>query len=335
MSTAKLSHNRTSVIVAGDIGGTKTRLGLFDSRASRPQLIVEREFATREVAVAPASLGSFADEVRRRSSAKVIACIGVAGPVLGDTAQLTNVDWRIDASALAHALNVEQVTLLNDLQALAYGVLVLEDAELHVLQHGTATAGGNIALIAAGTGLGEALLHNVNGRFVPAASEGGQADWAARSERDILVLRDLVHRLGRAAVEQVVSGPGIVNLHRVTHDGACAAGVTADDSHAPAAIARAAIAGRCRGCMEALGIFVEAFGAEAGNLALRSVSTGGLFVGGGIPPRMLPALSDGRFMHAFLDKAPFKEMLARIPIKVILNPQAGLLGAAVYASTLR
>ena len=274
MSTAKLSDLRTNLIVAGDIGGTKTRLGLFDTRSSRPQLLVEREFSTSDLAGSPASLRPFVDEVRAHTSTVVIACIGVAGPVFGDTAQLTNVDWRIDASSLARSLETENLTLLNDLQALASVVPVLEDAELYVLQRGTAVPGGNVALIAAGTGLGEALLHNVDGRFVPAPSEGGNADWAARSERDIVVLRDLVRRLGRAAVEQVVSGPGLANLHRITHDGACTASVATDDRDAPVAIAKAAIEGRCHGCMEALNIFVDAYGAEAGNLALRSIATG-------------------------------------------------------------
>ena len=189
-----------------------------------------------------------------------------------------------------------------------------------------------MAVIAAGTGLGQALLHQVEGRFIPSPSEGGHADFAARTERDIVVMRDLVQRYGRASVEHVVSGRGLVNLHRVTHRGPCPAVEDRDDPGAPAAISSAALERRCGGCIDALRIFVEAYGAEAGNLALRTVSTAGLFIGGGIAPKILPALEDGHFMRAFRDKAPFEEMLAQVPVHVILNADAGLIGAAVRAA---
>ncbi len=170
----------------------------------------------------------------------------------------------------------------------------LHSAELHVLQEGVAAAGGNMALIAAGTGLGEALLHFVDGRFVPSPCEGGHADFAARTERDIAVLRALIQRYKRASVEHVVSGPGLVNLYRAIHGGPCDAGTDEESRGAPAAITSAALEGRCGACVETLAAFMEAYGAEAGNLALRTVATGGLFVGGGIAPKILPALADGR-----------------------------------------
>lgn len=192
--------------------------------------------------------------------------------------------------------------------------------------------GGNMALVAAGTGLGEALLHNVDGQFIPSPSEAGHSDFPARTEREIALLQDLTRRFGRASVERVVSGPGLVNLHRITHSAPCRVLQSAEDPDAPAIIAAAAIEHRCPGCHGALEMFVEAYGAEAGNLALRTVSTGGLFVGGGIARRILPALVDGRFLRAFSDKAPFENMLRRMPVNVILNDQAGLLGAAVYAA---
>jgi len=197
------------------------------------------------------------------------------------------------------------------------------------LQEGAVEGPGNIALIAAGTGLGEAWLHNVNGQFIPSASEGGHADFAARTEREVDVLRNLIQRFGRAEVESVVSGPGLVNLHRVTHVAPCGA------ENDPAAISAAALERRCAGCIEALELFVDAYGAEAGNLALRSLATGGVFVGGGIAPKILPAVADGRFMRAFCDKSPrFREMLSKIPVKVILDDEAGLLGASVCAAGL-
>ena len=263
------------------------------------------------------------------------ACFGVAGPVIGDTAELTNVPWRVEARAIAARFGFARVDLLNDLQAMAYGVTVLQPSELHVLQAGESRPDGNVGLLAAGTGLGEALLHNVGGRLIPSPSEGGHADFAARNEREISLLRRLIARFGRAQVEDVVSGPGLRNIHDVTHTGACRGVADLESRDAPAAIAAAALEHRCDGCVEALEMFVEAYGAEAGNLALRAVSTGGLFVGGGIAPKILPAMSDGRFIRAFREKAPFESLLAAMPVKVILNPETGLLGAAVYAASQR
>jgi glucokinase len=254
--------------------------------------------------------------------------------VLGSTAELTNVPFTIDAIGVSRAFGIPQVKLLNDLEAMAYSVTVLEGDELHVLQQGEAIRGGNMALIAAGTGLGQALLHNVGGRFVPSPSEGGHADWAARTERDIHVLRTLVARYGRAEVEHVVSGKGLPNLHRATHPAGCDAGIDADAPGAPAALTTAALERRCKGCVEALEIFVDAYGAEAGNVALRGVATSGVFIGGGIAPKILPALTDGRFMRAFVDKGVMQPLVEQVPVKIILNPEAGLLGAAVHAADL-
>jgi glucokinase len=190
-------------------------------------------------------------------------------------------------------------------------------------------------LIAAGTGLGQAMLHNIDGRFVPLASEAGHADFAARTEREIALARDLTARYGRADVEHVISGRGLVNIHRVAHDRPCAAGVDLESPAAPAAISSAALERRCAGCVGTLDMFVEAYGAEAGNLALRVVSTGGLYVGGGIAPKILPALTSGAFMKAFLAKPPLDGMLSAMPVRVILNAESGLLGAAVFAASHR
>jgi glucokinase len=264
------------------------------------------------------------------------ACFGVAGPVVGRTARLTNVPWRIDAAAVSLALGIPRVALLNDLEAMAHAVPALEGPELHVLQEGAPVPSGNMALIAAGTGLGQAMLLRVDGRLVPAPSEGGHADFAPRTEREIALLRDLVRRFGRASVEHVLSGRGLVHIHRITHPGPCLAlppgEVDPGDPDAPAIISAAALERRCAGCIDALGMFVEIYGAEAGNLALRTLATAGLFVGGGIAPKILPALVDGRFVRAFADKAPHTALLERIPVRVIVNPEAGLLGAAVYAA---
>jgi glucokinase len=320
------------MILAGDIGGTKTQLGLFDSVPARPRPVTVRTFGTLDFPDLPSMITRFmeGDDVRRASISR--ACFGVAGPVIGEAAELTNVPWRVDARQVATVFGVPRVTLLNDLQAMAYSIPVLQPSELHALQEGEALRGGNIALIAAGTGLGEALLHNIDGRFVPSPSEGGHADFSARTEREVALLRHLTARYGRADVEHVISGRGLVNIHRAVHSTPCAVGVDLEDPQAPAAITTAAFEHRCPGCAETLDLFVDAYGAESGNLALRSVSTAGFFIGGGIAPKILPALGTGLFMRAFLSKPPLEEMLQRMPVHVILNAEAGLLGAAVFAA---
>ncbi|MEQ1727321.1 MAG: glucokinase [Vicinamibacterales bacterium] len=322
------------MILAGDIGGTKTLLGLFETRTARPRAVHVRSFETTAFAGLTDMIAAFTTDDAVGRTPLSAACVGVAGPVLGDTAELTNVPFSIDASDVARRFAIPRIKLLNDLEAMAYAVPVLEGDELHVLQHGEALRGGNMALIAAGTGLGQALLHNVGGRFIPSPTEAGHADWAPRTERDIAVLRHLVAQYGRAEVEHVISGKGLPNLHRSTHQHGCDAGIDADDPGAPAALTRAALDRRCAGCIEALEIFVDAYGAEAGNAALRSVATAGLFIGGGIAPKIMPALTDGRFLDAFRDKGAMRPLVEDVPVKIILNPEAGLLGAAVHAADL-
>jgi glucokinase len=322
------------MLLAGDIGGTKTLLGLFDPIPARPRPVVIRSFPTLGYADLSEMIAAFMADGEVKGATARAACFGVAGPVIGEAAELTNVPWRVEAPRIAAAFAFRRVALLNDLQAMAYSVPVLHDSELQVLQEGEALRGGNIALIAAGTGLGEALLHNVDGRFIPSASEGGHADFPARTEREIALLRDLTSRYGRADVEHVVSGHGFINVYRVAHASACAARIDLDDPDAPAQITAAAFERRCAGCVETLDLFVDAYAAEAGNLALRAVATGGLFIGGGIAPKILPALTTGSFIRTFRAKPPLDDMLARVPVKVILNHDAGLLGAAVYGAAL-
>lgn len=320
------------MLLAADIGGTKTLLGLFEPAASRPRPAAVRAFGTLDYGDLQAMIAEFIGGESVNVGDIEAACFGVAGPVFDEAATLTNVPWKVDARSVASRFRFARVTLLNDLQALAYSVPVLDASEVHVLQDGTPLAGGNIAVIAAGTGLGEALLHNVGGRFFPSPSEAGHADFAARTEREISLLRDLIVRYGRADVERVVSGPGLVNVYRITHNDRCAAEIDVSDPDAPAAISNAALERRCAGCVEALAMFVEAYGAEAGNLAIRVVSTGGVFIGGGIAPKILPALANGTFIRAFRTKPPLEAMLSAMPVKVILNAEAGLLGAAVFAA---
>jgi glucokinase len=321
------------LLLAGDIGGTKTRLGLFEPSEERPRLLTARAFGTLDYGDLSDMIAGFLDSVQGSRERVGRACFGVAGPVIDEAANLTNVPWRVDARRTSRAFGIP-TWLLNDLQAMAYAVPVLQDSEVLVLQDGRAVPTGNIALIAAGTGLGEGLLHHIEGRRVPSPSEGGHADFAARTEREITLVRDLTKRYGRADVEHVISGRGLINIHRVCHPDGCRAGIDLGDTAAPAAISSAALDRRCEGCVETLELFVEAYGAEAGNLALRSVSTGGVFIGGGIAPKILPALTDGTFIRAFGAKPPLDSMLREMPVKVILNEHAGLIGAAVFVNSI-
>jgi glucokinase len=327
----------SSMLLATDIGGTKSLIGLFNPGRDRPELRVVREYATLDFDSLDEIIATFIEET---GAAQIVAgCIGVAGAVSGTRARLTNVPWVVDVSPIAQRLG-HPVELVNDLVAMAYAVPVLEDHELEVLQEGVMVPTGNAALIAAGTGLGEAMLHNINERLVPSASEGGHADFSARTPRELAMMNDLLRFHGRVDYEKVVSGPGLVNLFRFTHGTqdvrtACRVlGPDVDLMDLPAAISTAALEGRCEQCAEALDMFVDAYGAEAGNLALRSMATAGVYVGGGIAPKILPALKAGGFIDAFVDKQPMADWMRMVPVAVILNPGAALLGAAVRAQEL-
>ncbi len=321
------------MLLAGDVGGTKALLGLFLDSPGRPKLIDARAFATRDYSGLEEVIEAFLRAQPPPGPRLAGASFGVAGPIVSQVARLTNVPWVVDASEVASRFAIPNVTLLNDLQAMAYSVPALEPGEVAVVQEGRAVRTGNAALIAAGTGLGEALLHYVGGRFIPSPTEGGHADFAPRTADEMALLEHLVSRFGRADYERVISGPGLANIHLFTHPAGCAAcGVEPGQPAPPSAVSAAALEHRCPACVRALEIFVSVYGAEAGNLALRSVATAGVFVGGGIAPKILPALKDGRFIEAFRAKAPMETFLSRVPVSVILNDRAGLLGAAVHAS---
>jgi glucokinase len=320
------------MILSGDIGGTKTLLGLFERGGPRPSPLLVRPYVTLDFPDLPSMIEDFLGHAAPTSLEA--ACFGVAGPVIGEHAQLTNVPWVVDARRVADRFGIARVALLNDLAAMAYSVPLLYDTEVHALQKGRAAAGGNIVLIAAGTGLGEALLHYVDGRFVPVPSEGGHADYAPRNEREFALTRDLTARFGRASVEHVVSGRGLVNIHRSLKADIGCDHFSLDDVEAPARITTAALSGSHACCKETLDLFVEAYGAESGNLALRAVATGGVYIGGGIAPKLLPALATGAFLNAFRSKSPLEALLDEVPVNVILNAESGLVGSAAHAATL-
>ena len=321
------------MILAGDVGGTKTRLGLFKAIGDRPPQVAAREYATLDFPNLTRMIEDF-KTIAGSSSAIDAACFGVAGPVVAGVGHLTNVPWRVEADQIAETFGIRRVSILNDLEATAHAVPLLDRTEVHTLQEGTFRGDGNIAVIAAGTGLGEALLHRVGNRYIPSAGEGGQADFAARNEREIGLVRDLTLRFGRASVEHVLSGPGLQNVHRFTHQQTCPAAEGRTETPSPAAISKAALEKTCQSCVEALEMFVDAYGAEAGNLALRSMATGGVFVGGGIAPKILSALTDGRFIRTFAAKSPHVPLVSTMPVHIIVNADAALIGAAACARTL-
>ena len=321
------------MLLAGDVGGTKTFVGLFARGAARPEAIEIRSYRTLDFPDLGALSLHFLRETSTRPADIEAASFGVAGPITGTRAQLTNVPWVVDLETLRGVLPIPRAYLLNDLEALAWSVPVLGPGEIEVLHEGQADACGNGALIAAGTGLGIALLPNVDGRLVPRASEGGHVDFAPRNADEQALAGALIKEYGRVDVERVVSGPGLANIHRILHPHQCATLTpTPSSEDRPAAISRAALEAACPSCTRTLECFVSAYGASAGNLALTVLATGGVYLGGGIAPRILPALHWPVFMRSFFDKSPMDALISRIPVKVILNPGAGLLGAATYAN---
>jgi glucokinase len=324
------------MLLAGDLGGTKTLLGLFRrSERARPEEVRILEFATLEYPGAEHIIRAFLATTGVAPADIEAASLGLPGPVIDQRCKPTNVDWIVDARSLMSELGLSRVTLLNDLEAMAHVVPFLRDDELKVLQAGRRDPAGNAALLAAGTGLGLALLINVDGELRPSASEGGHADFAARTPREIELLTELTRIYGRAHTEHVVCGPGLVNVARFTSRGqSFVFRDVSDPAELPSRISQAALSGRCAHCAEALTLFVGAFGAAAGNFAMSGMATGGVYIGGGIPPKILPAFETSTFIDAFNAKEPLDGLVKAMPVSIILNKHAGLDGAAVHANGL-
>ena len=315
------------MILAGDIGGTKTSLALFERGSMQPQAL--ETFASGEHAGLDAMLAAYLDEHRADVEA---AAFGVAGPVQDGCADPTNLAWPVEADALAGRFDLPSVGLLNDLEASAWGIGGLGADDLAVLQDGV-PAEGNAAVIAAGTGLGEAGLWWDGERHHPFATEGGHVDFAPRTELEVELWRFLAAELGHVSYERVCSGAGIANIHRflLARAGEAEPSWLGGRDDRAAAISDAAAEGdRLAG--QALDVFVSIYGAAAGNLALKLMATAGVYVAGGIAPKLLPRLREGAFMAAFVGKGRFRDRLEEFPVRVILNEQTPLLGAARYAA---
>src|SRR5262249_18170403 len=327
--------SRNSVL-AGDIGGTKTSLARFSVNGDKLRIEAERQFPSKQYS----GLIPILDEFGVHNNMIDAACFGVAGPIVDGCVKTTNLPWIMDSQVLRQALKIDAVYLLNDLEAAAYGVFTLDNEEFYTLNEGTMHSTGNKALIAAGTGLGQAILYDDGRHFRALPSEGGHADFAPRDDLEIELLRFLLARFGHVSYERVLSGPGLFNIYRFLKESRgmaeppwLAERFAAGDDPA-ATISTAALAKQAEICCTALDSFVSIYGAEAGNMALRFKSVRGLYVGGGIAPKILQKLKDGTFMRSFLDKGRYTELLAAMPVQVVLNPKAGLRGAAYYAAFL-
>jgi glucokinase len=325
--------NRT--VLAGDIGGTKTNLGLFSMERHRPRLKTMETFSSQDNQNLEEIIARFLDKYDRRVAS---ACFGIAGPVVNGRSKVTNLPWVVSEGRIKEQFNWPQVSLINDLAATALAVPLLRRSELYPLNKRRRESGKNIALIAPGTGLGVSLAVFREGRYAPIPSEGGHVDFAPRNDEEIGLWRYLNRRFRHVSIERVLSGPGLHDIYSwlkaAGHDKEPAYLKKMIHDMDPAkAITRAAMTHHNTVCTKALTLFVSILGAVSGNLALTGMATGGVYLGGGIPPKILPALKEGVFMKAFTDKGRFKDLLERIPVRVILNDKAALLGAAYWAMT--
>jgi len=324
------------LILAGDLGGTKTYLARFEIEKGLPgapqglELLPSAEYPSFEALVRA--------YVAKHPGPVEAACFGVAGAVVENSVRVTNLPWIVDGASLARELGLTRVRLINDLVATGYGIAALRPGELTVLQAGDPASDSNAGLLAAGTGLGESILVRLGRDYLPVASEAGHADFAPRTDAELRVFRALRARHGRVSYERVLSGPGLVALGELFHEERSARAEwarhleAAGEAGAAEVVSTLGMAGSCPACEEALRLFVGVYGAEAGNMALRAVARGGIYLGGGIAPKILPALKWDVFLEAFRDKEHLRPLLSSIPVWVILNPRTGLLGAARHAA---
>jgi glucokinase len=322
------------------VGGTKIDLALCGFDRGQLQTVHEHMYHAREFAGLTQVVDAFLDECKQtmgQSPAVLAACFGVPGPVRHGRLRLTNLPWELDSAKLTVALKIPHVFLINDLEANGYGIAELAPEQILVLSKGDPAAEGNRGLIAAGTGLGEAILVWNGQTHLPIASEGGHSDFAARNEEEIELLRYLQKAVGgRVSSERVISGLGLANVYsfcrdvkRLPEPAWLKDRMRTEDPNA--VIGELGESGASELCVEALNLFISAYGAEAGNLALKILSVGGMYVGGGIAPKLLKKMQDGTFMKAFTDKGRLSDLLVQMPVRLILESRAALIGAAAYA----
>ena len=322
------------MILAGDIGATHSRVAAFRAEGNKVPLVVEKIYDSQNYAGLGDIVGTF---VRNEGIPAQNACFAVAGPVRNGKSRISNLPWTIDSRDLARQLNLKSVGLINDLEAYAYGLDSLESKDLITLHPGSEDAEGNTAVISAGTGLGEAGLLWDGFRQHPFACEGGHADFAPRNEVQIELLKYLLTRHKTVSYERVLSGPGIKNVYDFLRDNKHAEepdwlreqmNASKDP---PALISQLAAEKKAAICEQTMSIFASVYGAEAGNCALKFMSLGGMFIGGSIAAKNIALMKQPEFLQAFFDKGRMRSLLEDIPVKIVLNDDAGLLGAARYA----
>jgi len=347
-----------TILLAGDIGGTKTILRLVDSAVNVagipiPTTLHQETYPSQHFPDLVPMVQTFlaaAEAVVGQPCPVARACFGIAGPVIDNSSKLTNLKWLLDGARLEQALQIPQVVLINDFAAIGYGVLGLKPDEVLTLQAAAVNRTAPIAVLGAGTGLGECFLIPCQGHYHVYASEGSHADFAPRSplEDELRMYLQAERQISRVSVERVVSGRGITSIYQFLRQRSPALESPAlneifqtwhqeqaqglQSTDLAAAVSQAAIAGDDPLCVQTMHLFVSAYGAEAGNLALKLLPYGGVYVAGGIAPKILPLLQAGEFMAAFKDKGRFRSVLEQISVQVVLNPQVGLLGAALYAA---
>ena len=324
----------TNLLLAGDVGGTKTNLGIFSPNAGWRRPIAEATFKSAEFSTLEAMLHEFLEQQKLSVN---YASLGVAGPVDEGRAKVTNLNWALEEGKLSKALNLKSVRLINDLEAIAYCIPSLEKSDLKTLNKGNPKPEGPKAVVAPGTGLGEAFLTWGDDKYRVHASEGGHSDFSPTSPLEIDLLRYLQGRFGQASLERACSGQGLRNIHDFLEE----RGVKEDRawhekeqsvSDPVPMIVDAAVhdKGKCKICEETLRIFISILGHEASNFALKVKATNGVYLGGGIPPRIIPALTDGLFMKSYKDKGKMSDFVQQFPVYVIMNPKVALVGAARY-----
>jgi glucokinase len=331
---SSLNEEQTvTLVLAGDIGGTKVDLALFQKSDNELVEMRHQTFPSREFSSLDAVIRNF---YRNDNPLVQTACFGVAGPVFAGRCETTNLPWIIDAQELSRQFKVQSLHLLNDLEAMAYGTLTLRDDEFEVLHHGDPAPTGNRCVIAAGTGLGESILFWEGKRFLPTATEGGHSDFAPRNETELKLLNYLLEKYSRVSYERILSGPGILNLyHFFKRQGEVEPSwlkETIEQGDPASVISKEALDRRSQLCVKTLELFASIYGAEAGNFALKTKGTGGVYIGGGIGIKLLKLLREGAFLRSFFDKGRMEPLMRQMPVMVIKNERTALMGAARYAA---